>query len=128
MYIQDIFYDTTHLSIEEKKNLLLDAKTKSFRWWIDKHNERSIRRRIKHARFKTMLKRLDEKSHFVFIHRGGYANEQNNITMPKSLGRFRIETGFCTMGEQDGDYFLFIDLDLKHLDYFIEKYNLNKRL
>ena len=126
MYIQDIFYDTTHLSIEEKKNLLLDAKAKSFRWWIDKHNEYSIRKRVHRARFNKMLERLNNKSHFVFIERGGFINENNKHN--KSLGRFIIETGFCTMTEPDGDYFLFIDLHKKHLKYFIEKYELNKKL
>ena len=47
MYIHDTFYKTEHLSIEDKKNLLLDAKAKSFRWWIDKHDDRKVRRRIK---------------------------------------------------------------------------------
>ena len=126
MYIYDIFYDTTHLSIEEKKNLLLDAKAKSFRWWIDKQNERSNRERIKYARFNTMLKRLNKKSHFVFIERGGHVGGKKSID--KALGRFIIETGFCTMSEYQGDYFLFIDLDKKHLNFFVEKYNLNKRL
>jgi len=122
MYVQDIFYNTTHLTIEEKKNLLLDAKSKSFRWWIDKHDERSIKQKIKHARFKTMLKRLNKKSHFVFIERGGFTDSKKSTD--KSLGRFIIETGFCTMAEESGDYFLFINLYLKHLDYFIEKYKL----
>ena len=48
--------------------------------------------------------------------------------MQKSLGRFIIETGFCTMTEESGDYFLFIDLDTKYLDFFIEKYKLNELL
>ena len=126
MYVQDIFYNTSHLSIEEKKNLLLDAKAKSFRWWIDKHDERSIRQRIKYARFKTMLKRLNKKSHFVFIERGGFTDSEKSTD--KSLGRFIIETGFCTMGEFEGDYFLFIDLDKKYLNFFIEKYKLNNTL
>ena len=126
MYVQDIFYDTTHLSIEEKKNLLFDAKAKSFRWWIDKHNESSIRKRVHRARFKTMLNRLNKNSHFVFIERGGFVSENKKYDKP--LGRFIIETGFCTMGEFEGDYFLFIDLDKKHLNFFIEKYNLNKKL
>ena len=126
MYVQDIFYDTTHLSIEEKKNLLFDAKAKSFRWWIDKHNESSIRKRVHRARFKTMLNRLNKNSHFVFIERGGFVSENKKYDKP--LGRFIIETGFCTMGEHEGDYFLFIDLDKKHLNFFIEKYNLNKKL
>lgn len=125
-YVNDIFYDTTHLSIEEKKNLLFDAKAKSFRWWIDKHDEYSIRKRVHRARFKTMLKKLNKKSHFVFIERGGFINENNKHN--KSLGRFIIETGFSTMAEHEGDYFLFIDLDKKHLNFFIEKYNLDKTL
>jgi len=126
MYVQDIFYKTEHLSIEDKKNLLLDAKEKSYCWWIDKHNERSIRERIKHARFKSVLKHLNDKSHFVFIMRGGFTDA--NKKWNKSLGRFIIETGFCTMGYSDGDYFLFVDLDTKHLDYFVQKYGLNEKL
>lgn len=126
MYIQDIFYNTTHLSIEEKKNLLLDAKAKSFRWWIDKHDEKKIRRRIKHGRFKTILDKMNNKSHFVFIDRGGFFDRKKSID--KSLGSFIIQTGFCTMTEQNGDYFLFIYLDKKHLNFFTEKYRLNKRL
>lgn len=124
MYINDIFYNTEHLSINEKKNLLIDAKEKSYAWFIDKHDEHSIRQRIKYARFNTMLKLLDNKSHFVFILRGGTLNDINNNTKNKTIHQFIIETGFCTMGKKDGDYFLFIDIDKKHLNFFINNYNL----
>jgi hypothetical protein len=122
-YEHDIIYNVSHLSIDKKKELLLDAKEKSYQWFIDKHDERGIRQRIKYARFNTILKLLDNKSHFVFIERGGYVDDINS-KRKKWLNNFIIETGFCTMGRNGGDYFLFINLDKKHLNYFIGKYNL----
>lgn len=122
MYVQDTFYDVSNLSIKEKKELLLDAKKKSFRWHIDKHDEHGVRQTIKYARFNTMLKLLNEKSHYVFINRGG---NLENFNKRKSTHEFILEIGFCTMDRSDGDYFLFINLNKKHLLDLIEKYNLN---
>ena len=120
MYVQDTFYDVSKLTIKEKKDLLLDAKEKSFHWHIDKHDEHGVRQRIKYARFNTILKLLDKKSHYVFINRGGNLENYNK----KSLYEFVLEIGFCTMGRDDGDYFLFINVNKKQLHYFIEKYKL----
>jgi hypothetical protein len=110
MYIHDIFYNVSHLSIEKKKELLLDAKNKSYQWFIDKHDEHGTRQRIKSARFNTMLKLLDKKCHYVFINRGGHFDDSSDIKKNKYLFQFILEIGFCTMGRNDGDYFLFINL------------------
>lgn len=123
-YEHDIFYNVSHLSINKKKELLFDAKNKSYQWFIDKQDEHGVRQRIKYARFNTILKLLDEKCHYVFILRGGGNGKKGN----RCRYEFILEIGFCTMSRNDGDYFLFINLDRKHLQFFINKYELYKTL
>lgn len=126
-YIQDIFYKLDHLSLNDKKNLLRDAKKLSYFWHIDILEESSIsRKRIKYARFESFLKKLDEKTYFVFIKRGGYFENLSNVSRKWYINSFCIQTGVRTMTTPD--YFIFIDVDLKHLDYFKEKYRLNETL
>lgn len=123
-YIRDIFYRTQHLSLEDKKELLLDAKEKSFRWNIDKLDVNVSWARIhqRYARFNTMLKKLDNNCHFVFINRKGYKNPSGK----NPFGKYCIETGFSTM--KGIDWYLFIYINEKHLDFFKEKYNLEERI
>jgi hypothetical protein len=119
-YERDVFYETKHLSIEDKKALLLDAKKMSYDWHIDKLDcSVSWARRVqKYARFNTILKKLDNSCHFVFIHRKGYKSSKGK----KMFGEYCIDTGFSTM--RGIDWYLFIYMDEKHIDFFIEKYKL----
>jgi len=122
IWINDYFYDIKHLSLDEKKDLLIDAKKRSYHWHVDLllHLRRE---RIKYYRFKNILKKLDNVTHFVFISRGGYYDGKK-MKPNRFLNQFIIEIGFCTKD----NYFLFINLSTKHIDYFIEKYKLYKVL
>ena len=126
MYVYDVFYDTDHLSLERKRELLWDAKRLSYQWHIDELNEGSAaRRKVKWVRFETILKEVNHV-YFVFILRGGTVSN-----LPKRSKWFKtqfcIEVGFrCTVGKVDR--FLFINVDTKHLEFFREKYELNTKL
>ena len=108
---QDIFYNVSGLSIDQKKSILIDAKNLSTVWWVDQL--KGWRRERLEIDFDQILQELDKESHFVFIHRRGFKD------LP---GQYIIETGFSTF--TNPNKFLFIYCDLEHLPFFIEKYKL----
>jgi hypothetical protein len=77
IYHQNIFYDCDHLSIEQKKELLIDAKDKCYEWWVDE--KPSIQRIKIEMPFDEILTKLDDTCHFVFIHRKGYEDWKEGI-------------------------------------------------
>ena len=125
IYVNDVFYNTDHLSVEDKKNLLRDAKNKSYNWHIDILDDSIARKMIKYARFEKYLKMIDDDTFFVFIVRGGFLNKIK-LSRKWNWNSFCIQTGVRTMTTPD--YFIFINVDLKHFDYFKEKYKLNETL
>jgi hypothetical protein len=71
--------------------------------------------------FETILEKLDDDSHYVFIHRRGFKSRSGK---PLTFCEYALEIGFSTMNAPS--YFLFIYCDLKYLQNFIGKYNLTK--
>lgn len=67
-------------------------------------------------KFDIILKKLDQKCHFVIIDR-------------KSRGRDTqyLEIGFSTSGNSP-NYFLWILVEYTYIPYFIEKYDLQKQV
>ena len=122
MYKHDIFYDTKHLSLKQKEELLRDAKERSYLWHVDKLDGARPRKRTDMT-FEEVMKYL-KGSHFVFINRQGYL--ENKDKADNWRNDWCIETGFRSMTAID--YFLFINCKEKHLDYFIKKYKLLKTL
>ena len=121
-YIQDVFYGLSHLSIKELKELFKEAKDLSKFWQVD--ILKSFYRESTDMSFENILKKLDKNSHIVFIHRKGWIDENGN---PKRYRGWEIETGFRSWDKENKyDYFLFIFLDEKNLDHFIEKYKLRE--
>lgn len=119
MLKDDIFYRMDLLTVVQKKQLYRDGKSKCFTWWVDKLdcNESWARQRIDMS-FTKILNTLTRKCHCVFILR--------NITcMYDDKDQF-LEIGFCTMTTIKPEYFLYIHCDVEHLDYFVDKYKLNK--
>ncbi len=111
-YKRDIFYDDTHLSVQQKIELMRNAKEQSYEWWVDILDcSKSYSRQRIEMSFEDILKKFDNNSHFVIIHRRGYRNWD-----------FHVEIGFRSM--TGIDYFLWIHLKEDKLSYFIEKYNL----
>ena len=116
-YLQDIFYKTSYLSKTQICKLFEEAKELSFNWWVDDQPD-STRRKIDMS-FEEVIRlfqRTPRKNlHIVVIHRRGYENFLQHI-----------EIGFCTLNRsnksQNGDIFLWIDVDLKYKQYLLKKY------
>lgn len=115
-YKQHIFYRTNHLSVEEKKKLLYEAKEKSYDWHVDKLdcNESYARKPIKMG-FDEVIEKLTSDSHFIFIHRRGFITNSE-------FHRWKVETGFSTLSSPD--YYLFVYMEENELNYFVNNYRL----
>jgi len=124
-YKDHIFYKfTKEVTPELREKICRDAKDKCYHWHVD-HLPTWSREKI-NMPFDEVLKYLyTEKVHFVIIHRRGYRDPHN------------LEIGFCTLALRDilpstkvdvkGDLFLWINIDEKHIPYFVETYKLEKR-
>lgn len=97
------FFPTQLLTLEQKRDILRNAKERCREWWADVLDcSKSFRRQRIDASFEDMMARLDERSHFVIIHRN-------------SCGDDYLEVGFSTMASGP-DYFLWIILDPAWID------------
>jgi len=123
-YEQDIFYDIDELTLDQKRDLLKDAHKVCLSWNADVLDcRKSWSRETIEISFEDILKKLDDDSHFVFIHRKGFLGASGD-PLP---GEYQLEIGFRTM-RNDPDYYLFIFCDQKKLSKFLTKYHLEKRL
>lgn len=115
-----LFYNTDKLTKKTICELFTETKELSFSWWVD--DKPSWTRRKIDMSFDDVLKLFKKtprkKLHIVFIHRRGFNNEDDYI-----------EVGFSTLcrkyTENDlivGDVFLWINVDIRHKEYFLEKY------
>ena len=106
-----IFYKTDQLNISRKKSILLDAKERSTKWWVDilDCNKSFYRERIE-MDFDDILKKLDAQSHFVFV-----------VRDTPDKGKY-IEAGFSTLFAPS--YFLWIECSLDQLEFFEAKYKI----
>jgi hypothetical protein len=106
----NIVYKTHKLSLEQKKNLLLDCKEKCYKWWVDILDcSVSAARQKVDMSFDEMLQKLNKKSFFTVIDRGTFYNWDTK----------HFEIGFSTITENP-EYFLFIlvkDEDFKDLKF-----------
>lgn len=112
----DQFFITQDLSFECKRNILIKAKSFAYNWWVDILDcSKSITRKKIEMSFDEILNKFVINSHFVIkICSIDYNTEQPYL-----------EIGFCTMS--DPSYYLWLCLDLKHLPYFINHYDLKLR-
>lgn len=120
MYHSNVHYDTQGLTLGRKLEMLAEAKTDSYRWWADKLDcaVSSARQHLPDMPFEEIVAMLDEKAHFVVIHRRGY--DENRAD---DFGRWYLEVGFCTMGSGINHY-LWVQLDEKHIEAYATKYGL----
>jgi len=124
MYVPDIHYNTSHLTLEQKQKICTEAKKVCFEWNADKLDcSKSWARQTIEMSFEDILKKLTDDCHFVFIHRRGYEDWKNNKYFKHT---WSIEIGFCTM-DKGVDYFLFIYMKEEEKDIFINKYVLEER-
>ena len=114
-YNQDIFYQLSQdISPHIWEEICRDAFDKKYNWWVN--DQPSWTRRKIEMHLDEVLKFLySHKIHFSIIHRKGYRECDQHL-----------EIGFSTMNRkhENGDIFLWIEIDEKHIPYFIEKYNL----
>lgn len=99
LYFQDIWFDSSKLSLKEKQKIILYAKElidKGFgSFLIDKLENMKFQRQSSDLTFDEIIKMLNEKCHFVIIHRRGYISwkETNEYFTHK---RWCLELGFST--------------------------------
>lgn len=112
---QDIFFDTSKMTLEEKKNLMRDAFAVCDSWMTDilDCSVSWARQRIDMS-FDEALDLLNNACHFVVINRKGYPE------------RFCGEFSFSTIRPNDADYFLFIYTSEEALTQLVNKYKLEK--
>jgi len=130
-YFPDIFYTNKENNFppELQEKIIRDAKEKSFKWWVD-HLPSFQRQRIDMP-FDEVIKYLyvEKPVHFTIIYRRGW--EENKL---KDSNEWFLEIGFCTLGRKNklettkidikGDLYLWVLVEKKYLDYFIQTYNL----
>jgi len=125
-YFDDIFYLKAHkFSPKIWEKICRDAYSKCYNWWVD--NQPGWKREQINISLDKILEYLyTEKIHFTIIHRRGY----ESFNTKDSFNKWHLEIGFCTMSRkhQDGDLFLWIELDEKYIPYFIETYKLKELL
>jgi len=133
-YFRDIFYTNKEndFSPELQEKIIRDAKDKSFKWWVD-HLPTFQRQRIDMP-FEEVLKYLyvEKPVHFIIIHRKGWEGHK-----PEGSNEWCLEIGFCTLARRNkletteidikGDLYLWVLVEEKYLDYFIQTYNLIER-
>ncbi len=111
----DKFYKTSHLTLSQKKELLIKAKEKSFKWLpniLDLSKDYS--RVYINKNFDELLEKVEEGTYVLFILREGDDWISEDPTY--------LEVGFRTMTVPD--YFLFIYVKSGWLEYFVNGYDL----
>lgn len=120
-YKPDIFYDTSKISKNQFKKLIKEAHGLCYNWWVD-DKPTWTRRQIDMPLYKVLniFHRTTRRHlHLTVIHRRGFKFETPNL-----------EIGFCTLARKskNGDIFLWIQVDIEHMEYLLGKYGLFKRL
>ena len=110
-YTHDVFYRVDHLDFDDLKDLIRDAYSKSYNWRADEIKLGSWQRQSIDATFEEQLAKMDEGSLFRFIYRKGFPEDEWN--------KWRIEIVFNEL-----IHFLWVEVEVEHLDYFIEYYKL----
>ena len=109
-YTLDVFYQVNHLDFEDMQDLIGDAYKKNYKWWADEIMNGAQRQRVK-ATFEEQMVYMNEKSLFRFIHRKGFPEDEHN--------KWHLEIVFNEMA-----HFLWVQVDVEHLQHFIDTYNL----
>ena len=119
-FFQQIHYKGDHLfSPKEMEEICRDAFSKKFNWWVDQVSE-WVREEIE-MDFDSAINLLYKGPvHFSIIHKRGLEKWKN---FKDKLGWF-LQISFNTTYNEEGDIFVWIQLDEKWIPYFIEKYNL----
>ena len=96
----NLFYDTSSLTVKEKKALCKKAKSLCYQWWVDKLCYDSILRVRADMSFSKIMDKLTSKCHFTVVTR--QIDWTDNTPY--------LEVSFRTMTEDNCDYFLWINI------------------
>lgn len=110
----DVFYETDHLSLQEKREILILAHQLCFDWRWDVLVGFS-RETVGGKLFEDCLEGFGADDHFVFIHRKGFSHDLN------TTGEWCIETGYTSLSTHG---YLFIYVDQDALNIFTDTFNL----
>lgn len=112
--MSDIFYYTNDLNLDKRIDIFNLAKELCYNWWVDILDcSKSFAREKIEMSYEDAMKKFNMSSHFRVILRREYW--RNPI-------KEYIQVVYRT--STTPDYFLWIEVDSKHLDTFIEKFNL----
>lgn len=108
-----LFYQTDKLSLSKKYDLIKESYSLNYRWWVD-HLDCSIswQRQKVEMDLDTVLKKLDNESHFTVILRTDFATNS-----------LYGEVGFVS---QDS-YYLWIYISDENLLNLTKKYGLDRK-
>ena len=108
---ETIFYKIKNLSIEERKELLREAKELSYIWWVDilDFTKSFLREKIDLS-FEEIMSKYTNACHFSIIHR---------------ISENKLEIAFRTMNTGP-DYFLWIECKPDKIEHFVSKYKLER--
>jgi len=95
----NIFFETSHLTLEQKRDLCHKAHAICSNWWADILD--GLRRQKIECSFEEIMEQFDKQAMFSVIHR---CNDLENY----------LEIGFRTM--TNPDYFLWICVDPQYID------------
>ena len=110
-----IFYDSDHLSMDEKLSMFNDCMEVSYEWHADTLDcSVSYSRRWFDCTFEEILAHFTNRCKAVVIDRGVSSGSKD---------REHFEIGFCTF-TSPVEYFLFIRVDSEKMPPVIEKYRL----
>lgn len=131
MVPRDIFYNIGSLELDQIKELLKEAYVMCDKWSVDELNcSKSWSRQKINMSFEEVMKKANDDTFYIFIHRFNlmmYGNSAYDGEDKDIMGRRRqyLEIGFRTMTSID--YFLWIHVPVKKKEYFLDKYNLEKK-
>ena len=109
-----IHYDTSRLTMEQRIQLMIDAKKLCFEWYADYRDcSESYTRQNYETDFENIMSKIDEKTLFHFIRRDYDPIKQKPY----------LEIGFSTLHSKI-EYFLWILVDTKHLKHFLSEYKI----
>jgi hypothetical protein len=113
--MRHIFYNTKNLTKKKKKEIIDFSYKKCFNTWVDILDcNISWRRQTIDMSYKDVMKRFNQKCHFVII-------DRYDLLTKSRYG----EVGFNTLGSGP-EYFLYILVTSDILEEIVNKYKLNK--
>ena len=108
-------YKIDHLTFETKLELIRECKIYAFKTWCDMLDcDKSYSRIESDKDFDEIIEILTSNDYLSFVSRDvAMFNEDNYLEVCFNTIRIGV------------DYFIWTYIDLKHIDYFKDKYNIN---